>query len=43
MADDNMKNNNFGAGFMADMLKDLQKELNIDKKPIYVYNIRINL
>ena len=34
MADDNrMKNNDFRAGFMADMLKDLQKELNIDKKP----------
>ena len=33
MADDKLNNTGFGAGFMADMLKDLQKELNISKKP----------
>ena len=30
---DDKKNNNFRAGFMADMLKDLQEELGVAKKP----------
>ena len=30
---DDKKNNNFRAGFMADMLKDLQEELGIEHKP----------
>ena len=33
MADDKRNNSTFGAGFMADMLKDLQKQYEIDKKP----------
>ena len=33
MADDKRNNSSFGAGFMADMLKDLQKQYEIDKKP----------
>ena len=33
MSDDRKKNNNFRAGFMADMLKGLQDELEISKKP----------
>ena len=30
---DDKKNKGFGAGFMADMLKDLQEELKVDKNP----------
>ena len=33
MADDKMNNTGFGAGFMADMLKDLQEQYGVDKKP----------
>ena len=33
MADDKMDNTGIGAGFMADMLKELQKQYGIDKKP----------
>ena len=33
MAVDKRNNSSFGAGFMADMLKDLQKQYEIDKKP----------
>ena len=31
--DDNKTNSGVGTGFMADMLKDLQKQYGIDKKP----------
>ena len=31
--DDNKTNPGVGAGFMADILKDLQKQCGIDKKP----------
>ena len=33
MADDTMNHSGFGSGFMADMLRDLQKQYEIDKKP----------
>lgn len=33
MNEDRMNNAGFGAGFMADMLRDLQKQYGIDKKP----------